>query len=147
MYIFFFVSDGREDQRMACPGIWFWLYCAFTEKTKSCKGKHFQWYVCIGLSTLTELYCRYILHSIWCFLNFAYHTYSTAPSERTSTKCHVEVVIIIQFNKSANSYNIILAYSYKILRLLLLLLSVAIASTLMQIVPIVSSQCLYQSLY
>ncbi len=34
------------------------------QKTKSCKGKHFQWYVCVGPNPLTELYGSYILHSI-----------------------------------------------------------------------------------
>ncbi len=54
----------------------------------------FQMYFCVGLSTLTELYCRYTLHSIRCFLNFAYHIYPTAHQKETTTKCHVEVVII-----------------------------------------------------
>ncbi len=93
MYIFLFISAGREDQRKACHGIWIWPSCAFTEKTKSCKGKHFQWYVCVGLSTLTELYCSYILHSMWYFLNFALHI-PRPHQEEPPEKSPVEVVII-----------------------------------------------------
>ncbi len=65
MCIFLFISAEKEDQRKACHGIWIWPSCVYTEKTKSCKGKQFQWYVFVGLSTLTEIYCSYILHSMW----------------------------------------------------------------------------------
>ncbi len=113
------------------------------EKTKSCKGKHFQWYVCVGPNPLTELYASYILHSKLCFLNFGLHIPRPRQVEPPA-KCYAEVVIINRI--SANSYDIVQAYSYKVLELLLLL-SLAITSTLMQIVPIISSLCLNHKVY
>ncbi len=59
-----------------------------------------------------------------------------ARQEEPPAKCYAKVVIMNRI--SANSYDIVQAYSYKVLGLLLLL-SLAIASTLVQIVPIISS--------
>ncbi len=67
------------------------------------------------------------------FLKF-WFTYPTPRQEEPPAKCCAEVEIIHII--SANSYDIVQAYSYKVLGLLLLL-SLAIASTLVQIVPII----------
>ncbi len=139
-----FVSAKMDNQWKACQTLGLscregciWPSCVFMEKTKSCKGKHLQCYVCVGPNPLTELYGSYILHSIWCFLNFGLHI-PRPRQEEPPAKCYAEVVIMNRI--SANSYDIVQAYSYSYR---VLLLTLAIASTLMQIVPIVSSQSVY----
>ncbi len=136
-------TKGRHVKLLSClvcgEGCNLAILCVYGEdqKQKKCKtflmvrlcwSSPFDW-------NLRQLHFaqHMMFHKLW-------FTYPTAPSGRPSSK--VLRRSIITHRISANLYDIVQANTYKVLGLLLLL-SLAIASTLMPIMPIVSSQSVY----